>query len=222
MDRVDHLPLIILLAGGQGSRLRNIFPHRPKALVEFGGSPFIHHLVTRLRREGAGRIILALGHGSEEIRECVEASEIRGIDFVTETVPRGTGGAIADIVNSRRIQSPFLIANADTWWEAPLNGFFESSIPAGRDGVLACVKSFGENRYTEFEDGLTFSGLAWLSPVIFSNIGTDRPRRLEDIWDPKRLECAALPGRFYDFGTESGLREFLAYFGAQSVREKWL
>lgn len=212
MDFDARSPMIVLLAGGQGTRLKNIFPDLPKALVPLNGRPFLHHLLTRLRAEGVGQIVLALGSGSQAIRDSAESYGMEGITFLTESQPRGTGGAIADIIRTFNLQNPFLVANADTWWEAPLVDFFALRPAADQDGLLACVKKFGGDRYTEMAGGLTFSGLAWVRPEVFHLVDPIRPARMEDVWRIEKLGIHILPGRFFDYGTAAGLAELKAAF----------
>ena len=42
----------VLLAAGYGTRIRSLFPDRPKALIEVGGRPLIDHLLADLARSG--------------------------------------------------------------------------------------------------------------------------------------------------------------------------
>ncbi len=101
----------IILLGGQGTRLRDLYPDRPKALVPVAGKPFIERQVDWLRRGGATDIHLAAGFMADQI-ETWAASQDQ-ITVTREPEPLGTGGALKYI--EPHIQSnPFWVVNGDT------------------------------------------------------------------------------------------------------------
>ena len=53
---------VLILAGGQGTRIRETLGDTPKLLAPIGSSLFLELLVRRLKTFGVSRIILALGH----------------------------------------------------------------------------------------------------------------------------------------------------------------
>jgi dTDP-glucose pyrophosphorylase len=105
--------LMVIMAGGRGTRL---MPHTetcPKPLLPVAGKPMLHHIIDRARAEGFHRFTLAvhyLGHMIEEyfgdgLRLQVE------IDYLREPAPLGTAGAIS-LLNPRP-DGPFLVTNGD-------------------------------------------------------------------------------------------------------------
>lgn len=55
----------ILLAAGEGSRLRSVAPHKPLCTV--GGMPLVEHAITGLAAAGMKRAVIVLGYGAEVI-----------------------------------------------------------------------------------------------------------------------------------------------------------
>jgi len=59
----------IILAGGLGTRLRNLLGGLPKPMAPVNGKPFLEILILMLKRWNIGEIILSVGHRSEVIEE---------------------------------------------------------------------------------------------------------------------------------------------------------
>ncbi|HEY0059529.1 MAG TPA: NTP transferase domain-containing protein, partial [Flavisolibacter sp.] len=55
----------IILAGGLGTRLREVVPDLPKCMAPVAGRPFIAYVIDALRMQGIQHIILSLGYKSE-------------------------------------------------------------------------------------------------------------------------------------------------------------
>lgn len=85
----------IILAGGFGTRLRQVLPDLPKPMAPIGGRPFLEILLRSLAAKGFGRIILSLGYKAEVISTYF-GSSYAGIDLVylVEDEALGTGGAV--------------------------------------------------------------------------------------------------------------------------------
>lgn len=84
----------IVLAGGFGTRLREVVPDLPKPMAPIGGQPFLEILLNSLARKGFERVVLSLGYKAEVISSHFGDS-FAGmvIDYVVEKTPLGTGGA---------------------------------------------------------------------------------------------------------------------------------
>ena len=122
---LQHIDAIIL-AGGFGTRLRSVFPDRPKVLVPVNGVPFLKCYLDWLRRFGARRIILSLGHLAGLVQDFVKSENWNGLEIVAnvETTPLGTGGAVRACLPL--VQSPTaLVANGDSVTRLDLCRFVE-------------------------------------------------------------------------------------------------
>lgn len=60
---------VVILCGGQGTRMREETEFRPKALVEIGGRPVLWHLMRHYDHFGFRRFVLCLGHRGNMIKE---------------------------------------------------------------------------------------------------------------------------------------------------------
>ncbi|MEM6514468.1 MAG: phosphocholine cytidylyltransferase family protein [Pseudomonadota bacterium] len=58
----------IILAAGQGTRLRPLTDDKPKCMVELAGKPLLHHQVNALRGAGINDIVLVGGYRSDQLQ----------------------------------------------------------------------------------------------------------------------------------------------------------
>ncbi len=85
----------ILLAGGQGRRLRSITGKLPKPMVPLVGVPVLDRLLELLRRNGFTDVCATLCYRPEAIQEhCGDGSYGVHLRYRIETEPRGTAGAV--------------------------------------------------------------------------------------------------------------------------------
>jgi dTDP-glucose pyrophosphorylase len=104
---------MVIMAGGQGTRLRPHTESCPKPLIPVGGKPMLEHIVERARAEGFRQFVLAIHYLGGMIEEYFGDGsrwqvEIR---YLREPVPLGTAGAIALL--EPRPQVPFIVSNGD-------------------------------------------------------------------------------------------------------------
>jgi dTDP-glucose pyrophosphorylase len=105
--------LMVIMVGGQGTRLRPYTENCPKPMLPVGGKPMLEHIIERARSEGFQHFVLAihyLGHIIEEYFGDGSRWHIK-IDYLREEFPLGTAGAIGLL--SPRPEAPFLVSNGD-------------------------------------------------------------------------------------------------------------
>jgi len=85
----------IILAGGFGTRLRQVVPDLPKPMAPINGRPFLEILLGSLARNGFKRVVMSLGFMAEKISGHF-GKQFSGMELVytVEEVPLGTGGAV--------------------------------------------------------------------------------------------------------------------------------
>lgn len=105
----------IILAGGFGTRLRQVVPDLPKPMAPIGDKPFLEILLSSLARKGFKRVILSVGFMAEKISAHFGA-RYAGMDlvYVLEESPLGTGGAVRLALNSCQGDHVFVF-NGDTF-----------------------------------------------------------------------------------------------------------
>ncbi|HSK89822.1 MAG TPA: NDP-sugar synthase [Euzebyales bacterium] len=86
----------VILAGGQGTRLRPVTVDLPKPLLPIANRPLIEHQLRHLADRGVRDVTLALGYGAEHFKaiEALAAELSITLRVVIEPAPLGTGGAL--------------------------------------------------------------------------------------------------------------------------------
>ncbi len=105
--------LMVIMAGGMGTRLRPHTENCPKPLLKVAGKPMLEHIIERAKLEGFRNFVLAihyLGHMIEEHFGNGERLGVR-IDYVREQSPLGTAGALT-LLNPRP-EAAFVVTNGD-------------------------------------------------------------------------------------------------------------
>ena len=107
----------IVLAGGFGTRLKEVVPDLPKPMAPIAGRPFLEILLSMLARKGFTRVVLSLGFMSEKISSHFGDSYLgMALIYEVEDQPLGTGGAIRAALAHCR-ESHAFIFNGDTYLE---------------------------------------------------------------------------------------------------------
>jgi len=109
----ERSKLMVVMAGGEGRRLRPYTEECPKPLLPVGGKPILEHILERARAEGFGRFVFAVHYLGEMIQEHFGDGSKWGveIDYVWEDRPLGTAGALS-LLNPLP-DDPFLVTNGD-------------------------------------------------------------------------------------------------------------
>lgn len=69
----------IILAAGQGQRLRPLTEHLPKCLIPIGGTPILTHMLERVERCGLTDVVIVAGFEADRIRGHVTRLPLRRI-----------------------------------------------------------------------------------------------------------------------------------------------
>jgi dTDP-glucose pyrophosphorylase len=105
--------LMVIMAGGKGTRLRPDTENCPKPLLPVRGKPMLEHIIERAKADGFERFALAvhyLGHMIEEYFGDGSRWQVH-IEYLREDSPLGTAGAIGLL--EPRPEAPFAVSNGD-------------------------------------------------------------------------------------------------------------
>jgi mannose-1-phosphate guanylyltransferase len=129
----------VVLAAGEGTRLRPLTFTRPKPLLALGPEPSIFDLLSQLSREGFDEIVIVVrGSTKNQIMEYLGDGTKLGLRITYEVEPDGlrigTAGCLK--LGEHLLNETFLIAQADTLTEIPLREAVEFH---RKSGALATI-----------------------------------------------------------------------------------
>lgn len=104
----------IIMAGGRGTRIAELFPNIPKPLIPVDGMPILEREIRSLVEQGFNDIILTVGYLADKIIDYFGDGHQLGakIDYFIEKTPLGNAGALFRI-KDKIGQEPFFLLNAD-------------------------------------------------------------------------------------------------------------
>ncbi len=121
---------VIILAGGQGKRLRPLTDYIPKPLIPINNIPIIDWQIRYLSQFGVKHVIISTGFKSEMIHHYLETRDLDiEITLCAEPSPFGTGGAIKFAAQYIGEQSVFVM-NGDIITDLDMQQLGPDSIAA--------------------------------------------------------------------------------------------
>lgn len=219
----------LILAGGFGTRLKEIVSDVPKPLASIAGKPFLEYQLRYLREQGIKEVILAVHHMSDKIKSYF-GNGLRldmNLIYSEEEVPLGTAGAIKKA--QKYLDDTFIVINGDSY--SPVNltelvKFHKSknssftvcmakNNEAGHYGnlVVSQDKIIGFSEKSNASSGLINAGVYVFEPKIFELIELDKNVSLEREIFPKLAEerslfCYLHNGYFSDIGRPETFLKF--------------
>lgn len=126
----------VILAGGKGTRLKNISSDLPKPMVPILGKPLLQHIIEQCAKYDFLDIHLLVSYKSEVIENFFgDGSQFCvSITYHREEAPRGTAGALLDI--APQLNEQFLVLYGDTYFDVELDQFFSFHHEKGGDASL--------------------------------------------------------------------------------------
>ena len=114
---------VVLMAGGRGTRISELFPDIPKPLIPIQGIPVLEREIISLRDQGFKDIILTIGYMAEKIKSCFGDGSRLGVNisYFVEDKPLGNAGALFFL----DLKEDFLLLNADAVFDVDFNRMVE-------------------------------------------------------------------------------------------------
>ena len=129
----------LILAGGQGTRLRPLTSTIPKPVVPLVGRPFISYMLEWLHGHGVDEVILSCGHMAEGVRSVLGDGSALGIRlrYLEEPRPLGTGGALK--FAEELLDERFFMLNGDVLTDIDLTAELAQHEQTGAMATLALI-----------------------------------------------------------------------------------
>jgi len=178
----------VILAGGQGSRLRPLTSDTPKPLLKVGGQPVLELIIQQLRAYGFHKMYISVNYLGSQIEDYFGDGHRYGveIEYLREPEPLGTTGPLSLIPDS--LNSAAIVVNGDLVTKLNfghllnfhLEGKFHLTLGVKEHTIqvpYGVISATGE-RVTEFrekpeETRLINSGVYVFSPVAIAMVPSE-------------------------------------------------
>jgi mannose-1-phosphate guanylyltransferase len=152
----------VVLAGGEGTRLRPLTLSTPKQMLPVAGRPVIERVVEELSHHGVDEVVISLGYRPNAFIDAYPEGRCAGVRlrYVVEDSPLDTGGAIAFAAREAGVDNEtFIGMNADVLSEIDVTALVAFHLERGAEASIAL---------TPVED-----------PSLFGVVHTDSAGRVE-------------------------------------------
>ncbi len=131
----------VIMAGGEGSRLRPLTIGRPKPMIPLVNKPILVHILDLLRRHGITDVVITVQYMAELIQSYFgdgHEFDMR-VRYSLESVPLGTAGGVK--LAARYIQSdPFLVISGDALTDIDLKQLIDFHRQMGAPATVALAR----------------------------------------------------------------------------------
>ncbi len=180
------MTLAVILAGGFGTRLREVVPDLPKPMALINQRPFLEYLLDYWAAQNIEKFILIVGYKYLDIQNHFgDFYRNIPIEYFIEASPLGTGGALVQI--SQQLTQPYLLLNGDTFATVDLRDLQEFHRESQSDLTMLLFKADQQNRYGAVDvdnrgvirglltakseiNSLANAGVYYINPQIFNNV----------------------------------------------------
>jgi len=141
----------VILAGGQGSRLKDVVGDKPKCLVEIGHRPILYHQFDLLRKHGLRKVLILAGEKADQVVAAADQGKQFGLEVTVlqESRLRGTAWALH---NARSLMADdVVLLYGDTLLNVDLGDMLEFARREDAHAVFAVKASGSPHASTLFE-----------------------------------------------------------------------
>lgn len=135
----------VILAGGEGRRLRPLTNDRPKPMLEVAGKPIIEWQIEWMKSYGINSFVIVAGYMKDKLIEYLNTGAKLGVDisFEVEDAPLGTGGALKSTKEMLTKEDKFIVANSDIITNFDLSKLVAASNSVATISLVPLRSSFG-------------------------------------------------------------------------------
>src|SRR3954447_6487227 len=131
----------LVLAGGEGTRLRPLTLTTPKPVLPLAGRPFLSFMIDWVHRHGVEEAILSLGFLSEAVHAVLgDIQSGMRLRYVHEDEPLGTAGPVRLAADEGILADRFLVLNGDVLTDMDLTAEVAQHERTGAAATLALIE----------------------------------------------------------------------------------
>ena len=139
-DKKSILPIdFVIMAGGEGKRLRPLTEKTPKPLLRVGPKPIIEHNVDRLYSYGVNNIYISINYLGDQLIDYFGDGSTRGlnIQYIREESSLGTIGSVSLVEDFPH--EYVAVMNSDLLTNIDFEDFFKSFLSKNADMMVATI-----------------------------------------------------------------------------------
>jgi mannose-1-phosphate guanylyltransferase / phosphomannomutase len=127
----------VILAGGEGTRLRPLTSNQPKPMMPLVNKPMLEHIVALLALHGFDDIVVTVAFLANQIRDYFGDGSDFGVTmrYATEDSPLGTAGSVRNA--SAELDDTFLVISGDVLTDIDLTSFVKAHRDASATASIA-------------------------------------------------------------------------------------
>ena len=130
----------LVLAGGEGTRLRPLTYTIPKPVIPLAGRPFLSFMLDWLGTHGVTEVILSCGFRSDSVREVLgDIHSGMRLRYVVEDEPLGTAGPVRLALDEGLLEERLLVLNGDVLTDIDLSAQLTSHEATAAAATLALI-----------------------------------------------------------------------------------
>src|SRR6266571_4230827 len=116
----------LVMAGGEGTRLRPMTANQPKPLLPVANKPIMEHVLRLLKRHGFTETVVTVQFFAPLVRNYFGDGEEVGMNlqYATEEIPLGTAGSVKNAEDALR-SGPFLVISGDALTDIDLSAMVD-------------------------------------------------------------------------------------------------
>lgn len=136
----DETATAVVLAAGEGRRLKPLTNRRPKPMVPVANRPILEYVVSAIAESGIERIVLVVGYQQERIRNHFGDGDDWGIDIEYVVQEKQLGTAHAVLQAESAVSGPFLVLNGDRLVDSSLVERVRDELETAEEPVLSVTQ----------------------------------------------------------------------------------
>ena len=146
IDRITkkstHDNVVVIMAGGFGSRLYPLTEDTPKPLLNVGSQPILETIIKQFVKSGFHNFYISTHFKSELIRDYFKKGDRLGVSikYINEKVPLGTAGALG-LLPSHALDLPIIVTNGDLLTNIDFNNLLDFHNNSDTSATM-CVREY--------------------------------------------------------------------------------
>ena len=219
---------LVILAGGRGTRIRNITKKIPKPLIKVNNLHFIQYLLNFYSKYNFNKIYILTGYQGGKFNKFQNIIiNLIPVECIKEKKPLDTGGALNQL--RKKINNNFILINGDSFVDYNFKKFLKNKLKKDEVGKILLVenKNYKSNNKLSnlkidkskkifFGGHLMNAGVYFFNKKIFNYLKSKKisieNEILPKLIQQKLLKGFTTHGNFLDIGTYNNLRKAKRFF----------